>query len=82
MSKREEDGGVRKLYLFFHSVEIAILLWLGFVFTNHIYMLSVALGYTGHMFLDVTGNILKPGAYFITARIKNDFRTARFVRNH
>ncbi len=80
MANPEEEGGIRKLYLFFHAAEFAILLWVGFTFFRNIYLLSIALGYTGHIILDVAANRIKPSAYFITLRIKNKFSTIKFMR--
>lgn len=82
MANREEEGGVKKLFLVFHWGEIAILLWMGFIFTKNIYILSIAIGYTGHIILDVAANnALKPSTYFISTRIKNGFRTADLIKN-
>ena len=80
LTKREEEGGVKKLYLFLHAGEIAILLWVGFVLFRNIYLLSLALGYTGHLILDAANNALKPWAYFLTLRIKNGFDTTKFIK--
>ena len=80
MAKREEEGGVKKLYLFLHTGEIAILLWVGFVLFRNIYLLSIALGCTGHLILDAANNELKPWSYFLTLRIKNGFDTTKLTR--
>lgn len=80
MARRIEEGGVEKLYLVFHAIEIAILLWLSFIFTKNIYLLAIALGYTGHIILDVAANEAKPHAYLISWRMKNGFRTAGFIK--
>ena len=80
LANRKEEGGVKKLYLFLHAGEIAILLWVGFVFFRNIYVLSIALGYTGHLILDAANNALKPWAYFLTLRIKNGFNTTKLAR--
>lgn len=79
MAKRKEEGGVKKLYLLLHAGEIAILLWAGFVLFRNIYLLSIALGYTGHLILDVAHNALKPWAYFLSLRIKNGFNTTKLA---
>ena len=80
MTKPQEEGGVKKIYLFFHAIEISILLWVIFVLSKNIYFLSMALGYTAHLALDVAGNEIKPWAYFITARMKNGFETLKIVK--
>jgi len=74
----------QKLYLLFHALEFAVLFWLAFLFSNNIYILAIAIGYTGHILLDVTGNVnlLKPQAYFMSARIKNRFRLISVLKNH
>lgn len=80
MPKPQEEGGVKKIYLFFHAIEISILLWVAFAVSKNIYLLSIALGYTGHLALDITGNEIKPWAYFISARMKNGFKTLKIVK--
>ena len=80
-AKREEEIRVERIYLVFHAVEIAFLLWVSFIFTKYVYILSIALGYTGHLVLDMTGNIVRPSAYFVTTRIKNNFKTIKLLRN-
>ena len=80
MTKPQEKGGVKKIYLFFHAIEISILLWVVFVLSKNIYILSMALGYTGHLALDVAANEIKPWAYFISARMKNGFRTIKIIK--
>ncbi|MBL7085106.1 MAG: hypothetical protein ISS43_03235 [Candidatus Omnitrophica bacterium] len=83
MVNREGKGAaVKKIHLFFHAGEIAILLWLGFLFSKNLYLLSIALGYTGHLIMDMCGNPIKPWAYFITVRIKNSFNTIRLMRGY
>ena len=80
MAKPQEEGGVKKIYLFFHAIEIGILLWAAFAVSKNIYLFSIALGYTGHLTLDVAGNEIKPWAYFISARMKNGFRTIKIIK--
>ncbi len=79
-AKPEEEGGAKRLYLVFHAIEIGILLWAAFAVSKNIYLLSIALGYTGHLILDAAANEVKPWAYFISARIKNGFRTIKIVK--
>jgi len=69
------------MYLLFHAIEISILLWVVFVLSKNIYFLSMALGYTGHLALDVAANEIKPWAYFISARMKNGFKTLKIVKS-
>lgn len=80
LARRKEEGGVKNIYLIFHAAEIAILLWLGFVFTHNIYLLSIALGYTGHLIMDTPNSEIKPSAYFLSLRMKKGFRTKELAR--
>ena len=82
MANREEEGGTKKLYLVLHVGEIAILLWIGFLFSKNIYLLSIALGYSMHITMDAMANALKPWAYFLTWRMKNGFNTRELSRLH
>jgi len=83
MAKPEEEGGVKKLHLFFHSLEICILLWIGYALSKNFYLLSIALGYTGHLITDIIGNskTMKPLSYFITLRAINGFNTGKIARH-
>lgn len=76
-----EEGRVERIYLFLHAGEIAIFLWIGFAFTRNILLLSIALGYTMHLILDSTANIVKPSGYFMISRIMNNFRKTKFIRH-
>ncbi len=80
MFSQGEKDRVRKIYLIFHAAEIAILLWISVMFTKNIYLLSIALGYTVHLVLDSIARGLKPQAYFISFRMKNDFELDRLVQ--
>lgn len=80
MAEREGKGGFEKIYLLFHAVEIAVLLWIAFAFIKNIYLFSFALGYTVHLSMDAAVNTLKPRAYFVSFRIKNGFKITRFIR--
>lgn len=66
----EPKNRVNKLYLVFHGIEYSLLLWAAFLLTRHIYIFSIAVGYTGHLILDIATKQLKPWSYFITARMK------------
>lgn len=84
MAKSEEEGGVKKLYFLLHAIEFAILLWIGYLFSRNLYLLSIAIGYTGHLIIDVAGNgkITKPIAYSIAFRIANGFDRIKLIRQH
>lgn len=75
-----EENSKKKVYILFHAIEFAILLWIVFIFSQNIYLLAIALGYTGHMLLDVSQNVLKPSAYFISLRIKDDFNLMKLLK--
>ena len=81
MPKQKEEGGIERLYLVFHTTEFIVLLWVAFAFSKNIYLFSIALGYTVHMIQDAVANGLKPSAYFITMRLKNNFDTIKLVKN-
>ncbi len=75
-----ENGELEKIYLFFHAAELSILLWVSFALSKNIYLLAIALGYTGHLTLDVLANEIKPWAYFISLRAKKGFRGIEFIK--
>lgn len=81
-AEREEEGGLKKIYLILHVWEMAILFWVSFLFTKNICLLAIALGYSGHLILDASNNIMKPSSYFIILRIKHDFRTIKLLNPH
>lgn len=72
---------IKRLYLVFHIGEITILLWIFFVFSANIYLLGLALGYTGHLIMDAGTNVLKPSAYFMLSRIRNSFSTIKLLKD-
>lgn len=78
--KPEEQGGVKKLYLIFHMIEAAVLLWALYIVTQNLYIFSAALGYSGHLLLDALYNKLNPRIYFLTQRILKGFLTVNFRR--
>ena len=82
MTAKEGEGGVRRIFLFLHTAEFAILLWISLLFIPNIYIFAAALGYSGHLILDAHANTIKPTAYFISARIKNSFLTEKLVRKY
>lgn len=82
MANWEEEGKVNRIFLVLHAAEIAIALWVGYAFTQNIYLLAAALGYSAHLIMDASANAIKPSAYFLTTRIKNGFRMVKLVRSH
>ncbi|MFH1245460.1 MAG: hypothetical protein V1662_03160 [Candidatus Omnitrophota bacterium] len=76
--KPEEQGGVKRLYLIFHMMEAAVLLWALYIITRNLYIFSAALGYSGHLLLDALYNKLNPRIYFLTQRIRKGFLTVHF----
>lgn len=75
------DGaeGYEKLYLVFHSNEVAILLWIAAICTENIYLIAVALGYSSHLALDAIGNTMHPLSYFVIRRFAKKFRTKHLI---
>jgi len=71
----------KRLHLFFHAIEMGIILWLATIVTKNIYLFALALGYSGHLLLDVPNARIKPSSYFMTIRIINGFKTIKFVRD-
>ena len=49
----------REKYLFFHSIECAILSWVLYAYTNNSVLFGFAVGYSIHLILDVIGNYWK-----------------------
>jgi hypothetical protein len=78
---RQSRGvGFKKLYLLFHVNEVAIILWLLYLWFKNIYILSFAIGYTTHMLMDCLTNPLLPEAYFMAWRVKDNFDTNSLLR--
>ena len=67
------DLPFEKLYLFLHSIELVILLWIASVFANNIYLTAFTAGYTLHLIMDAGGNNLSVNFYFFTWRIRKGF---------
>jgi len=63
-----------RLYLLFHSSEMAILLAVISLYVKNIYVSAFALGYLSHIAIDSFGNKLNPFTYFILNR-----RAKRFI---
>jgi hypothetical protein len=58
------------LFLWLHSLELVILLWLIISFLKlGIFWISFAIGITQHMLLDILFNPVYPYAYFLSYRI-------------
>ena len=62
-----------KLYLFLHSIELAIFLWIASVFADNIYLTAFTSGYTLHLIMDAGGNNLSRSFYFFTWRMHKKF---------
>jgi len=76
----DNNRGFKKLYLLFHSGEIAILLWILTVCTRNIYVLAVAAGYSLHILLDCMGNPMQNIGYFMFWRAMNKFDTEKLFK--
>ncbi len=75
---QKESSKIKKVYLVFHAWEIVFLLWLCYVFSHNIYVLSLAIGYTSHLLLDTGARAFHPLAYSLVYRLKRDFKPIKF----
>jgi hypothetical protein len=68
------------LYLFFHAYEYLFVLWFSIYFfcLGKIWV-AVAVGLTTHLVLDQWVNPIKPLFYFLTFRIKNQFKKTKIL---
>lgn len=68
------------LYLFFHAYEYLFVLWFSiYFFCLGKVWVGIAVGLTTHLLLDQWFNPIKPLFYFLTFRIKNQFKKAKTV---
>lgn len=71
----------KNLTLFFHSCELAAVLWLViFLFGLNIVWKCAAMGFTLHLIIDMATNPLAPAGYFLWFRIANNFETKKMYR--
>ena len=73
IEKRERKNNFKKLYLFFQSSELAILLWVVLIYINNIYLVSAAAVYSLHLIMDNKGNKLPRSFYFFFWRTQKNF---------
>ena len=78
---QKESSKIKHVFLFFHSWEMVVLLWLVYIFTRNIYMLAFSVGYTGHIFLDSAARALNPLAYSLIYRIKRNLKPMKFLHS-
>jgi len=76
--KHKGEKGYEKLYLIFHSNEVAIFLWVATICTENIFLFALALGYSSHLILDIFGNDMNPISYFVLHRFKHKFNARKF----
>ncbi len=64
-----------KVYLFLHSFEIVLALWLWLLFfSKNMVVLGISIGYSHHLLLDLINNkTASPFTYFLLFRIYNKF---------
>jgi hypothetical protein len=74
LKHERQESRIQKTYLIFHSWELVILFGVGYLLFRNIYLLAIALGYTGHLILDATARALHPLSYFISYRLKKGFK--------
>ena len=79
-AEQQGEYQFKKLYLIFHSGEIALVLWFLVIYTKNLYLLAGSIGYSIHLMLDSAANILHPYSYFIIWRAVNKFRTDRLQK--
>ena len=69
-----------KLFLFFHSYELFLLLWiLVFCVKMEPIWLGFAVGLTGHMICDQFVNPVRPLGYFLFFRLKQNFERRKIL---
>jgi len=73
--RRDGKYQFKRLYIIFHSAEIALLLWIITAYTKNAYIFASALGYSTHLILDRIGNPYHPYFYFILWRALRNFET-------
>jgi len=70
-----------KLYLFLHSYELLLLLWLSITyFSLGAVWLGIAIGFTTHIICDEIVNPGRPLSYFLIYRIKHNFNRKMFFK--
>ena len=77
---QQENNYLKRVYLFLHSNEIAILLWLFAFYRQSIYLFAAAAGYTIHLLLDYIGNPIYPYTYFFIWRYLNKFQIDKVLK--
>jgi len=78
-----ENGEIKKIYLYFHSYELLLVLVVLCYFTHFNYILSfTTIGFATHLFLDQIFNNINTFSYFITYRILNDYKSETIFRIH
>lgn len=78
---QKEASKIKKVFLIFHAWEITILLWLAYFFSRNIYVMAMAIGYTGHLVLDTAARAFHPIAYSLFYRIKRNFKPIKFLHS-
>ena len=74
------ESGFKKLRLFFHSMELCIILVIASFITKNIYVISMTLGYASHMVLDAIANPIRASSYFFIKRIFVKFDTDKLMK--
>lgn len=81
-TRQEGDRRFPKLYLIFHSVEMAALLWAAALSIKNAYLIIIALGYSMHMVMDCIGNPMYVYSYFIIWRMIKGFDPTLLFREN
>lgn len=72
---------MKKIYLAFHSYELAAFLWLAiYIFSLSKFWQAIALGLTQHILLDQVSNPVRAFGYFFAHRAANAFKAAKVLR--
>lgn len=81
-TRQEGEYRFSKLYLIFHSGEVAILLWIASLYIEYIYLIAIAFAYSVHMVMDCIANPMYIYSYFIIWRIITSFDPTRLFRKN
>ena len=79
---RKGNRQYKKLFLLFHSNELAIFLWILAVITANVYIIAIAAGYASHIILDYLGNKPYTATYFMSWRAISGFHTDKLMKPH
>lgn len=79
-NRGKQEGGYSKLHLIFHTAELTLLLWIGYLYTGNIYLFATAMGHSTHLIMDYIGNPIYPLSYFFIWRAMKGFDIDKIVK--